>query len=827
MKSIKKLIKTALVLVAVFSMIWVYPGAVKADTNDQTLRFHLRNNRLQVSGSKGIYEPIGDLVIPEKVDGIPVQVVGGMGFYQCKKLETVKLPKTIEEIEDLAFSNCSNLKSINLPQGLKHIGERAFEFSGLSVVNIPESVETIGYGAFSCCDKLTVVQLPSNLKEIEEFTFYDCFSLQTVTIPKRVKRIGQYAFSDSVFLSSVYIPASVTDIEYGVFQNCESLKDVWYAGTQEQWDAINIASGNQELKKAKLHLNSPSFFFAEQPQTVSKLKGDTAQFHVVAHGPRVTYQWQYRTGSEDTWKKATATGNNTETLQIPVTLSKNGFQYRCMIKNGNGKTLYSKTVGLYVLNVHTHPVMVRAAAGSTAVFKIAATGHGKTYQWQYQTNTGSWVNATAPGSKTATLQVKATTTKNGFRYRCLVRDSAGNEVYSQAARLYVLGITKQPATVRLPAGQTATFTVEATSSGNHYQWQYRTSTKDSWKNVDIKDFYTNTLKVYADVDKAGYQYRCMISDDARNTVYSKTVALYVLGFKSQPETAKVVAGNTAVFKVKATGYDKTYQWQYRASADSPWRNASATGNKTATLKVPATVSRSAYQYRCVVKDSAGNTVNSKAVSLYVLGIKTQPAAAQAVAGTNAAFKVEATGHGKTYQWQYRTSPEGAWKNAAATGNKTANLKVPATVSRSGYQYRCVVKDSAGNTVYSDAATLYVLGIAAQPQTTSVAAGETAVFTVSATGYGPTYQWQYRASPEAQWQNVTEATAAQLQFTAEIGMNGYEYRCVVTDFLENTVYSDAVTLTVTEPPVEEEPPATEEPPIVEEPPTEEVPPLGEF
>ena len=115
----------------------------------------------------------------------------------------------------------------------------------------------------------------------------------------------------------------------------------------------------------------------------------------------------------------------------------------------------------------------------------------------------------------------------------------------------------------------------------------------------------------------------------------------------------------------------------------------------------------------------------------------------------------------------------------------------------------------------------MLGIAAQPQNVVVREGDTAVFTVSATGYGPTYQWQYRTSPEEQWQNVTEATAAQLQFTAEIGMNGYEYRCVVTDFLGNTVYSDAATLTVTEPPVEEEPP------IEVEPPAEEVPPLGDL
>ena len=66
-----------------------------------------------------------------------------------------------------------------------------------------------------------------------------------------------------------------------------------------------------------------------------------------------------------------------------------------------------------------------------------------------------------------------------------------------------------------------------------------------------------------------------------------------------------------------------------------------------------------------------------------------------------------TGSGKTYQWQYRTSSKGTWKNTTLTGNKTSTLKVSAKTTRNGYQFRCRIKDSAGNTVYSNAATLKV------------------------------------------------------------------------------------------------------------------------
>ena len=96
------------------------------------------------------------------------------------------------------------------------------------------------------------------------------------------------------------------------------------------------------------------------------------------------------------------------------------------------------------------------------------------------------------------------------------------------------------------------------------------------------------------------------------------------------------------------------------------------------------------------------------VTLYVLGVKTQPTNVEATLGTTAKFSVVATGNGLTYQWQYRTSSTGTWKSATATGNKTANLSVSATNSRNGYQYRCKITDADGTVIYSNAATLTVV-----------------------------------------------------------------------------------------------------------------------
>ena len=230
------------------------------------------------------------------------------------------------------------------------------------------------------------------------------------------------------------------------------------------------------------------------------------------------------------------------------------------------------------------------------------------------------------------------------------------------------------------------------------------------------DLRTAPLILEAVLDGTKYSsdiYDSYVNKDITSSLHvDKNVELVTASkpvIKTQPESATAAEGGTANFRVTAGGSGLSYQWQYRTGTAGSWKAATATGNKTAVLKVPATNSRNGYQYRCVVKN-AGGTVYSKAVTLTVTPAKPvitgQPESATAAEGGTANFRVTAGGSGLSYQWQYRTGTAGSWKAATATGNKTAVLKVPATNSRNGYQYRCVVKN-AGGTVYSKAAVLTV------------------------------------------------------------------------------------------------------------------------
>ena len=137
------------------------------------------------------------------------------------------------------------------------IGDYAFfGCIGLTNVTIPNSVTSIGFDAFCYCTALTGIIIPDSVTEIGRDAFLGCTSLTSVTIPDSVTEIYDWMFEDCASLTSVTIPDSVTLIDYGVFYGCNQLSDVYYAGTQAQWDAIVIKNHNTPLTNATIHYNS-------------------------------------------------------------------------------------------------------------------------------------------------------------------------------------------------------------------------------------------------------------------------------------------------------------------------------------------------------------------------------------------------------------------------------------------------------------------------------------------------------------------------------------------------------------------------------------------
>lgn len=88
-------------------------------------------------------------------------------------------------------------------------------------------------------------------------------------------------------------------------------------------------------------------------------------------------------------------------------------------------------------------------------------------------------------------------------------------------------------------------------------------------------------------------------------------------------------------------------------------------------------------------------------------------------------------------------------------------------------------------------------ITTPPQSVAVTEGQTATFTVIATGNDLTYQWQYSMDKGQNWMLIGGATSDNSYTTAATTVNvtGTQYRCVVKGADGREVTSDAATLTV--------------------------------
>lgn len=151
----------------------------------------------------------------------------------------------------------SEIRNIEVQSGVTHVGSQSFQYlTDVRHAVIADTVRSIGSAAFYGCTSLRGVVLPSRLDEIDISVFDHCSALRDVTLPEGVELIRNAAFNCCSELEWVYLPRSVVEIENSAFNGCYALTDVYYGGTQEEWNRIEIAAYNKYLREANIHYMS-------------------------------------------------------------------------------------------------------------------------------------------------------------------------------------------------------------------------------------------------------------------------------------------------------------------------------------------------------------------------------------------------------------------------------------------------------------------------------------------------------------------------------------------------------------------------------------------
>jgi hypothetical protein len=320
-------------------------------------------------------------------------------------------------------------------------------------------------------------------------------------------------------------------------------------------------------------------------------------------------------------------------------------------------------------------------------------------------------------------------------------------------------ITQQPASLTVTAGEAATFSVMATGTAPlSYQW-FMNGAASGTDSDSFSIAKTTSGQTGAHID--------VTVTNAAGAVTSAMVTLTVTAaaaaptITEQPASETVTAGQAASFSVTATGTAPlSYQW---------FVNGTASGANSSTFSIAqATTAQNGAHIDVKVSNATGSvtsttvtlTVNATAIAP---AITQQPANVTVTAGQAAAFSVTATGTAPlTYQW---------FVNGTASGTNSNTFSIAQTATgQSGAQIHVKVTNTAGSAT-SNTVTLTVSApaptapaIATQPTNATVTAGQSATFSVTATGTAPlTYQWSLNGAAAGTNSNtftISQTTLAQ-------------------------------------------------------------------
>lgn len=191
--------------------------------------------------------------------GSKVTSLGEGAFNFCTSLTTINFPDAILELGPKCFYYCQALVNVNLNDGLLTIGAEAFRDTGLQTIKIPKTITNVDVAVFANCNKLksimvetsnthycdingvlfsakkdTIVAypsgkgedyiLPNNTIAVGNFAFYQT-KITTLSLNEGLEYIGEKAFG-STRIESIEIPSTVIKFGSYIFEFQYNLKSI-------------------------------------------------------------------------------------------------------------------------------------------------------------------------------------------------------------------------------------------------------------------------------------------------------------------------------------------------------------------------------------------------------------------------------------------------------------------------------------------------------------------------------------------------------------------------------------------------------------------------
>ena len=404
-----------------------------------------------------------------------VTKIGEYAFGYCYELDRVIIPDSVIEIGAFAFVCCRSFKELVIPDSVVKIGWRAFDNCiNLENVSLSENITYLSYGMLENCDSLLSIKIPSNVKAILPSVFYYCDSLTEIIIPDGITQIDYRLCYQCPSLESITIPKTIESICQFAFYKCDKLRFVFYGGTQEDWNSIDLmTSGNQWLLDAKFHYGTKghtlSNWITDKKATVNKAgskhkectecgevletatikqlkcdKPSLKKLENTADGVKITWSkesgadkyYVYRkTGSSGKYSKiATVKGNSKITYTDKSAKSGKKYYYYVKAVNEAGSSSASGSKSIYYLADTTLSTPKSTKSGVTLKWKKVTGAEG--YQVYRKTGSGSYSKiATVKGNSKVTYTDKKAKKGKTYTYKIKAYKSKTYSAYSNAKKI--------------------------------------------------------------------------------------------------------------------------------------------------------------------------------------------------------------------------------------------------------------------------------------------------------------------------------------------------------------------------------------------------------
>ena len=151
----------------------------------------------------------------------------------------------------------SRITSVTMDNGIYNLCEYAFfGCSNLTGVVLSNTLDRLHSSSLRCCPGLTQLELPDSITVISSLALSWDTGLTQLRLPKNLSILGHSSLYGCTGITKIEVPKGLCVVRHEAFHTFTNLTDVYYTGSEAQWNEIEFEYGSGDLLNANIYYSS-------------------------------------------------------------------------------------------------------------------------------------------------------------------------------------------------------------------------------------------------------------------------------------------------------------------------------------------------------------------------------------------------------------------------------------------------------------------------------------------------------------------------------------------------------------------------------------------